>query len=84
VGAGRIEPSGQEHRIFENTFQVLVRGRGGRVLARRYVHGPGTWKTTLHYKVSQRQPGTLEAVAFSPKDGALQCLHQDRVILLLS
>ena len=40
--------------------------------------------TTVHYKVAHRQRGTLEAVAFSAKDGALECLAQRRVTLRAS
>jgi hypothetical protein len=36
---------------------------------------------TVRYRAVHRQAGTLEAVAFSPKDGALACIAQVRVNL---
>jgi hypothetical protein len=77
VRPGVISVTGSERNIFENTFQVVVRGADGSVLGRHTgVHGPGKWSTQVHYRASRRQPGTLEAVAFSPKDGALECIAQ--------
>ena len=73
--------SGHEHGIFENQLQVVVRGENGAVLGRKSVHGPGRWATRVHYHVARSQPGTVEAVAFSAKDGALECLAQHFVQL---
>jgi hypothetical protein len=81
VGAGVIAVTGTEHGIFENQFQVLVRGAHGKVVGRKHVFGPGSWSANVHYKAARRQAGTLEAVAFSAKDGALECLAQTRVTL---
>ena len=78
---GVVAASGTEHRIFENQFQVVVRGARGTVLGRRHVYGPGLWSKTVSYHASHRQTGTFEAVAFSAKDGAVECLAQTRVTL---
>jgi hypothetical protein len=82
VNKGSVSATGSEGpSVFENTFQVVVRGADGKVLGRRtVVHGP-SWRATVKYTASHRQSGTLEAVAFSPKDGALACLSQTRVTL---
>lgn len=78
---GSITASGTERGVFEHQFQVVVRGAKGTVLGRRTsVHGP-SWSTTVHYRAANRQAGTLEAVALSPKDGALACIAQTRVTL---
>jgi hypothetical protein len=86
VQSGVVVVSGKGRGIFENTFEVVVRGANGRVLGRRAnVHArptwPGNWGARVHYKASHRQTGTLEAVALSPKDGSLACLAQVRVTL---
>jgi hypothetical protein len=78
---GSVRASGTEDRIFENTFQVVVRGANGKVLGRRTLVHAGPWSTSVKYTASHRQPGTLEAVAFSAKDGALACLYEKRVTL---
>jgi hypothetical protein len=81
VNTGSVSASGTERGVFEKTFQVVIRGANGKVLGRRtVVHGP-SWSTKVKYKASHRQAGTLEAVAFSPKDGALACLYETRVTL---
>lgn len=85
VTAGVVSVNGSERNIFENTFQVLVRGADGSVLGRRIsMHGPGKWSASVHYRASHGQSGTLEAVAFSPKDGSLECLAQVRITLPIS
>jgi hypothetical protein len=71
-----VKVTGHEHGIFENQFQVIVRGENGSVLGRKTVTGPGAWATVVHYHVTSKQPGTVEAVTFSAKDGALECLAQ--------
>jgi hypothetical protein len=81
VKSGSIAVRGTERGIFENTFRVVVRGAKGTVLGRRTVVDGGSWSTTVRYKASSRQAGTLEAVAFSAKDGALSCIAQVRVTL---
>jgi hypothetical protein len=82
VNKGSVSASGVElPGVFENTFQVVLRGANGKVLGRRTVtHGP-SWSTKVKYTSSHRQSGTLEAVALSPKDGALACLYELRVTL---
>jgi hypothetical protein len=77
-GSGSLHASGTEHGVFEHTFRVVVRGTNGRVLGRRTVVDGGSWNTTVHYHATHRQPGTVEAVAFSAKDGSLACLAQMR------
>jgi hypothetical protein len=79
--SGVLFAAGSERDIFENQFQVVVRGKLGAVLARKTVQGPGAWNATVHYKAMRRQVGTVEAVASSPKDGSLACIAQRRVTL---
>jgi hypothetical protein len=81
VNKGSVMASGSEYGVFENTFQVVVRGANGSVLGRRTVVQGSPWSTTVKYKALRRQAGTLEAVAFSAKDGALACLDETRVTL---
>jgi hypothetical protein len=81
ITPGVVAATGTEHGIFENQFQVVVRGADGKVLARKHVVGPGDWSSTLHYHAASSQVGTVEAVAFSAKDGAMECLAQKRVTL---
>jgi hypothetical protein len=80
---GRIRVHGTAQNIFENQFQLVVRGRDGRVKGRRSVlFGPsGRWTRTVRFNVARRQAGTLEAVEGSARDGALACLAQVRVTL---
>ena len=80
--AGVVNVSGSEHGVFENQFQVVVRGANGAVLSRKTgVRGPGTWSVHVRYHASHAQTGTVEAVALSPKDGAVECLTQASVML---
>lgn len=81
VSKGSISVSGRESGVFEHMFQVVVRGANGRVFGRRLVADSGAWNTTVHYTAAHRQAGTLEAVAFSAKDGSLECLYEKRVTL---
>ena len=76
-----VSVRGREHGIFENQFQVVVRGETGKVLGRNNVHGPGRWAAKVHYHVAHKQDGTVEAVALSAKDGSLECLAQQFVEL---
>ncbi|MDX6480646.1 MAG: hypothetical protein QOG85_1156 [Gaiellaceae bacterium] len=79
---GLMIAGGAEHGLFENQFQVVVRGANGLVLGRQTgVHGPGNWTAHVHYTAGRRQTGTLEAVAFSPKDAAIDCLAEAPVTL---
>jgi hypothetical protein len=71
-----VVTGGHEHGIFENQFQVIVRGDKGAVLGRKSVRGPGRWRTRVHYHVAFSQPGMVEAVALSPKDGSLACIAE--------
>jgi Immunoglobulin-like domain of bacterial spore germination len=81
ITPGSVSAHGTEHGVFEHQFQVVVRGANGKVLGRQTgVHGPH-WSTTVPYRATHRQAGTLEAAAFSPKDGALSCIAQTRVTL---
>jgi hypothetical protein len=75
---------GHEFGVFENQFQVVVRGANGKVLGRRTVTGPGHWRTRVRYHLTSSRPGTVEAVALSAKDGALECLAQQGVELAAS
>jgi hypothetical protein len=81
---GTIQASGTANGIFENQFTLAVRNAAGRVVGRSNVAfgmtGPN-WSSTVSYAVSANQPGTLEAVDLSARDGALACLAQIRVPL---
>jgi hypothetical protein len=81
VSPGVVAVTGTEHGIFENQFEVFVRGAHGKVLGRKHVFGPGSWSAKVRYNAARRQAGTLEAVAFSAKDGALECIAQTRLTL---
>ena len=82
IGAGVAVTAGREHGLFEHQFQVLLRGHDGRVLSQTSARAvAGRWRTQLRYRVSRPQPGTLEAVDLSAKDGALACLVQVRIRL---
>jgi hypothetical protein len=81
---GTIAASGAAHGIFENQFTLAVRNRAGRVVGHRNVAFGATapsWTSTVSYAVTSNQPGTLEAVDLSARDGALTCLAQIRVPL---
>jgi hypothetical protein len=81
VNKGSVSASGMESGVFENTFQVVVRGANGTVLGRKTVVHGSAWSAKVNYMAARRQAGTLEAVALSPKDGALACLYEARVTL---
>ena len=84
---GTIQASGTARGIFENQFTLAVRNAAGRVVGHRNVAFGGTaprWSSTVHYTVKANQPGTLEAVELSARDGALACLAQIRVPLAAS
>src|SRR4051794_3757372 len=81
---GTITASGTAHGIFENQFTLAVRGANGSVVGHRTVSFGTTapnWSSTVSYAVTANQPGTLEAVDLSARDGALTCLAQIRVPL---
>jgi hypothetical protein len=84
VNKGSVSAAGTSRDVFENTFQVVVRGANGKALGRRTVVHGSQWSTKIKYRASRRRAGTLEAVAFSPKDGALACLYETRVTLRAS
>jgi len=83
VGPGRVRASGTARHIFESSFQLLLRDARGRVVGSRIVTfgTSGRWTRTVTHRVARRQRGTLEAVALSARDGALDCLAQVRVRL---
>lgn len=82
VGAGTVNAAGGEHALFEHGLVTVLRGRTGRVLARKPRIAIGErWSTRLTYRTMRRQAGTFEAVAASAKDGSLVCLVQARVTL---
>jgi hypothetical protein len=76
ANGSRVIVGGREHGLFENQFQVVVRGQNGAVLGRNIMHGPGRWRTRVRYHVTSSRGGTVEAVAFSPRDGSLVCIAQ--------
>jgi hypothetical protein len=81
---GTITASGRAHGIFENQFTLAVRDASGGVVGHHTVSFGATaprWSSSVGYAVSTNQPGTLEAVELSARDGALACLAQIRVPL---
>ncbi len=82
VRGGRVTASGRERNLFEHSLVVLIRGAGGRLIRELPVTGvSGRWNAAFPYTVGRPQAGTLEAVALSAKDGALDCIVQVRVTL---
>lgn len=82
VGSATVDASGRERGLFEHGLVAVLRGRSGRVLARRPVTAANRqWSARLPYRVGQRQAGTFEAFAASARDGSLVCLVQARVTL---
>jgi len=81
VQRGSVRAAGRERALFEHQFAVVLRGRDGRVLGRRHVSATGRWSARVGYRTRLGQHGTVEAVALSPKDGALACIVQARVTL---
>ena len=73
--------TGRERDLFEHSFVLRVRNRAGTVVGRRIMTAQGHWSTRIGYHVTRRQPGTLEGVAESAKDGSLACIVQARVAL---
>jgi hypothetical protein len=80
VAGARVRATGTERNLFERSLVVRVRGSDGRLVAEKPEIGPN-WSTNFPYRVTRVQPGTLEAVALSAKDGALDCIVQVRVTL---
>jgi hypothetical protein len=83
VGRGTAHAEGTEEGVFENMFALVLRGAGGRGVTSVGVTSTpaGNWSRTVSYTVGSRQPGTLEVVDFSAKDGSLVCIAQVRVTL---
>jgi hypothetical protein len=80
VSRRHVAAAGTERNLFEHAFVIRLRASDGRVLAQRPLSGAGgRWTTSFRYPRVRRQPGTLEAVAGSAKDGALICLVQVKV-----
>jgi len=80
-GSRAFTVRGREHDLFEHSFVLRVRNRAGRVVGQKVMTANGAWRARVGYHVSAGQPGTLEAVADSAKDGSLDCLAQVRVTL---
>jgi hypothetical protein len=79
---GSVSASGGEGYVFENRVLVIVRGQNGRRLGKFSTTAVnGRWSAKVGYRTGRVQPGTLEAVSASAKDGALACLVQARVVL---
>jgi hypothetical protein len=79
---GRLMLSGTVGQLFEATFVVRIRRADGRAIKRRIVTmQPGQWHESIGYRIGTAQPGTVEVVAQSAKDGSLDCLAQKRVQL---
>lgn len=74
--------AGTEQNLFEHSFVLRLRAADGRTLAEQpRTSADGRWTGFFRYPAVRPQPGTLEAVALSAKDGALACLAQVRVRL---
>ena len=79
---GRITASGSENDVFEHMITAAERDRHGKVLRSRGVTATaGHWHRIVAYSVTDAQPGTLEVVDFSEKDGSLTCIAQLRATL---
>jgi Immunoglobulin-like domain of bacterial spore germination len=72
---------GRERDLFEHSFVLRVRNRSGKVVGQQAMTATGAWRARIAYRVVAGQPGTLEAVAHSAKDGSLARLAQVRVTL---
>lgn len=83
VEPGLIRTAGRARFLFENSFQLIVRGARGTQVGDRIVTvgESGRWRQRVSYEIARRQAGTVEAVALSARDGALDCLVQTRVRL---
>jgi hypothetical protein len=81
VGPRRVSARGRAHNLFEGTFVLRLRRRGGRIQDQRVITAEGPWRRRFGYPRARRQLGTLEAVAESAKDGTLECIVQVRVRL---
>jgi Immunoglobulin-like domain of bacterial spore germination len=82
TASGRVGAAGRERNLFEHSHVVILRRADGRAVAERPVTSAGgRWSISFPYSVASTQAGTLEAVAFSAKDGALDCIVQVRVTL---
>jgi Immunoglobulin-like domain of bacterial spore germination len=80
VTRNRVTAEGRARNLFENALVVRLRRNGGRVHRQRAETAfMNRWSTDFTYPAAQRQDGTLEAVAFSAKDGTLDCIVQVRV-----
>lgn len=80
VGHGVARASGRERFLFEHSLVLRLRNARGVMVAQKPVTATGRWSASVRY-AQPRQPGTLEAVALSAKDGSLDCLVQARVTL---
>jgi hypothetical protein len=81
AGGRAFTVRGSERDLFEHSFVLRVRNRAGRVVGQKVMTANGAWRARIGYRVAAKQPGTLEAVADSAKDGSLACLAQVRVTL---
>jgi Immunoglobulin-like domain of bacterial spore germination len=82
VGPRTAVAAGRERDLFEHMFQVGLRKANGRVARAVGVTAfAGAWSRTFTYSVAKPQPGTLEVVDLSEKDGSLACIAQVRVTL---
>jgi hypothetical protein len=82
LSRGHVAAAGTERNLFEHSFVVRLRAGDGRVLAQRpTTSAAGRWSRSFRYPAVRRQAGTLEAVAASAKDGALDCIVQVKVTL---
>ena len=80
VSRRHVAAAGTERNLFEHSFAVRLRAADGRVLAQQpTTSADGPWTSFFRYPAVRRQAGTLEAVAASAKDGALDCIVQVRV-----
>ena len=76
----RVKAAGRERALFEHSLVVRLRRSGGRIQRQKAETAfQRRWRTSFRYRHARRQPGTLEAVALSAKDGTLDCLVQVRV-----
>jgi hypothetical protein len=76
VGRGRARASGTEDGLFEHTFQLVLRKRGGRTARAVAVTATGgDWSKSLRYSVGGAA-GHPRVVDVSEQDGSLSCIAQ--------
>jgi hypothetical protein len=74
-----IRAAGDEAGLFEHSFLLRLRTRGGALVGQRVITAAGHWAAALPFSARAGRVATLEAYAASAKDGSLACLVQQRI-----